>query len=1081
MIFYQSHKVTKLACVAGLSLLAISTAIIPHTAETQSQKHTQSLGEAHPSTENADSPSIRTVLTDLSYTIGDKTYSIDPQTIKAQGLFSYSDDMTCFRPVYGNDLKEDWKGEGHGYLTSFPQVRVERDLYSYISYNGYRMSNYYWLVKLKNRNLGCRLYAQANDQLITKTINYSRGFCPGSILEGFIDYEDWKNGCFSFYSNDMDCDNPREYNKRNQSFSFKQNNTNNPSNVGHINFSYDWRNSGDSRDISLHASGVIEVTTTDPNFQPKVNVTFEAGQDEAGQNLSFEGFPLTMQINKHRRFSEGYTLANIKAPHPTRQGYVLTGWKKKDANSETTIPSDQLDSQSVERDTTYTAQWAKEITVDFDASKPADAPESTSVQNVPAAQTFAQGRALSATGEPSLDGYVFRGWKLKDSNPEKIYQTNELTSFVPTDSVTLVAQWEKKITITFEDGKPADAPAEKTVSNMPSSQIIVKGDTITAPQSAPVLEDYVFVGWMEKSNTQDTSLISNEALKNISPTKNITYVAQWKKLAKKQGDTPKVTTGTTLPDTPHPEDFFDKEDIKKLPDGTKFEWDTSDPSHPTGKPDTNSAGTKKGKIKVVVPNNPPTVIGVEISVVDVVTITFDAAKPAGTGAAIQNMPTPLTRTLEKNSAVGDVSEPSLEGYSFRGWSANRLAGASDQIFTTEDIKTQKATSTTTYYAQWVKIHTVSFEDGKPEGAPNVEGMPTASIKKIDGEKLGGIEVPRLAYYHFSGWKIKGEDAAPLITDTTQFVVTKDLTLVAQWSEKEQYILKFYPNYPNREDNSASRPAVKLFDKESVEENKRNGNVTLTGGISTPEHPHYICVGWTETPAPNPTDTIFRGRQLRIREVLGSKDYYAQWKPLTQARIPKVLKDTQPDDLPDPKGLFGEGEVEALPDGTTFEWDTDDPSSAPQTHTVGTTTARVWVTIPDNDPVAITVKIEVTAPPQPDNSTHGGDTGGNSSSDTGNNDTGNGNTANGESADNSNQTGTQSADGSNTTPNRNNNHRAHSNASHTSQQNTRTQRKLNGALIPQTSDEMFGVIGGILSILGASLGVCATRIGWHRRR
>ena len=101
-----------------------------------------------------------------------------------------------------------------------------------------------------------------------------------------------------------------------------------------------------------------------------------------------------------------------------------------------------------------------------------------------------------------------------------------------------------------------------------------------------------------------------------------------------------------------------------------------------------------------------------------ITITWDA-----NGGSV----TPESSTYTYNGAtITTLPTPTRTGYSFNGWFTEASSGT--QI--TEVGTTNKPTEDVTYYAQWTKLHTITW---KVNGEEYIEGTPTISVE--DGNAI----------------------------------------------------------------------------------------------------------------------------------------------------------------------------------------------------------------------------------------------------------------------------------------------------------------------------------------------------------
>ncbi len=154
----------------------------------------------------------------------------------------------------------------------------------------------------------------------------------------------------------------------------------------------------------------------------------------------------------------------------------------------------------------------------------------------------------------------------------------------------------------------------------------------------------------------------------------------------------------------------------------------------------------------------------------------------------------------QNGIANIPANPTLEGYSFDGWTTNGV----DIV----DPSTIEIAQNTVYVAKFTKLHTVSYM---------YENEVIASEQVRNGELAQGKVVEDTIYKKFNGWLLNGSKV-----DLTNYQVTGAITLIADLTYS--YDVKFIV------DNE-------VYDNQVIEEN----------GIATlPENPikeGYIFKGW----------------------------------------------------------------------------------------------------------------------------------------------------------------------------------------------------------------------------------------------
>ena len=143
---------------------------------------------------------------------------------------------------------------------------------------------------------------------------------------------------------------------------------------------------------------------------------------------------------------------------------------------------------------------------------------------------------------------------------------------------------------------------------------------------------------------------------------------------------------------------------------------------------------------------------------------------------------PEVQKVGEGDKATTPSDPVLPGYVFQGWFTEDGTQFSFDTPITDNI---------TLYAHWtegsepVETFTITFEENKPAGAASeIKGMPEAYENIQAGSKVTAPENPTLEGYVFEGWYLNGS----LFTFDTP--ITGDITLQAQWKEREKVFVRF---------------------------------------------------------------------------------------------------------------------------------------------------------------------------------------------------------------------------------------------------------------------------------------------------
>ena len=197
-----------------------------------------------------------------------------------------------------------------------------------------------------------------------------------------------------------------------------------------------------------------------------------------------------------------------KGDAPTRPGYDFKGWE-----GENGIP---FTAESViSEDTTVYAIWEAKAKIDFDL-------DGGDFGDVIPPDEADGGVLIIPLEKPAKDGYKFKGWKIKDSDDDTIYEPGDKIDGI-TDDMTLVAQWEAISTVTVLGSFAGSTGAGAYEPD--------KSVTIAAGSSA----DHIFEGWeikdiygepLEVEITSGT--LSSQRLTFTMPYGDVIATAKWR-------------------------------------------------------------------------------------------------------------------------------------------------------------------------------------------------------------------------------------------------------------------------------------------------------------------------------------------------------------------------------------------------------------------------------------------------------------------------------------------------------------------------------------------------------------------------
>lgn len=418
-------------------------------------------------------------------------------------------------------------------------------------------------------------------------------------------------------------------------------------------------------------TGVISGTPSVQTLVTNLKVTYTAPDGTATQSglhsvlvvaanyclLTFETndgtFPSTWPLDP------GTEIPVSSFPTPTRAGYTFDGWF---SDAELTIA---ITSVILDDDITVYAKWTPidPITITFDPQN----------GNAAFTQSIAKGTKASAPPEPSKDGYVFNGWYTAANGGEKVN-----FAFMTFDGdITLYAQWEPapepsvtvpaisgrvgapltSVTVVVENAK---AGGTWSAENLPAGLVIdsVTGVISGTPTAEGTTDNVVFIytdpdGKSARSAPQRVVIAAAASEYTLTfDTKGGSVFASVTK-----------TAGTII----------DLSAYVPIKDGYTFDGWYIDAELTTG-------------ITSVTLNDNVTVYARWTSV-DPVVITFDP----------QNGTAAFTQSITKGSKASAPTEPSREGYTFKGWYA--AADGGEKV----NFASMTFDSATTLYAQWEPV------------------------------------------------------------------------------------------------------------------------------------------------------------------------------------------------------------------------------------------------------------------------------------------------------------------------------------------------------------------------------------------
>lgn len=409
------------------------------------------------------------------------------------------------------------------------------------------------------------------------------------------------------------------------------------------------------------------------------------------------------------------TKAKVKAYPAAVEGYEFYGWYlngvKYAPNQEVEITSDPA---------VFEGFWVKKtekyiVSYQYVGNVPADA------DVLPVFSSYENKQSVTVAPVPTaVEGYTFEGWFVGTD------RTTPVTSItIDGEDVSLVGVWSinKHDVVLDADGGTF---AENSSSQYIADDVAFGTDIDSVLPEIPVKEGYTFVKW--DGMPEDGKMPDNDV--NLTAKWEINeYTIQFN-----------TNGGSTIPDAKY--NFGER--ITKPADPTRegFEFAGWDQEIPATMPARNLIFNAKWTPKS----------GVE-------TFTFVADANGGTFADGKDK---YTNEYAAGETIAEISEPTKEGFTFKGWDGM----PEDGKMPAEDL---------TVYANWeadepvVKKHTVNYFLVKGEGAT---AEPYTSKMFAEGETMTHPSVS-VEGFTFKGWT--DADGNPLATT----MGTEDINAYAQ--------------------------------------------------------------------------------------------------------------------------------------------------------------------------------------------------------------------------------------------------------------------------------------------------------------
>lgn len=458
----------------------------------------------------------------------------------------------------------------------------------------------------------------------------------------------------------------------------------------------------------------------------------------ATYTVSYSSDYATEQVYKLKPVTvqEGTVLGVEQLPVLSETGYTFIGWY----DGETKVIAGAY---KVTKNVTLVAKWSKKTAKDDDSKKTSYTISYFSEKGVTGTSllnpiTVSEGSVITAEQLPKLSetGWSFEGWY--DGEVKVVAGTYKVIK-----SVLFIAKWSK-IGQTEEPSNPSeDEPEQPAVtykvsyssdkgvsdSSLVNPITVLEGAAITAEQ-LPELSatGWSFEGWYDG----ETKVIAGYKV-----TKNITLVAKWTL-------NPKYTVEHWL------QNIDDDDYVCKQSDSQQLYGKTGDMTNATAK---NYPGFTAQEIeqRVIQPDGTTVVIIKYDRKIITVTVNLDGGSIFEYGSIITK-----TGKFGEKTYLRNLKNPKKSGYEFADWSMDI-----PETFPADDVEIK---------ALWGNIYIVNYQSEKP-----MDFTPE-TIRYVEGDVL--TYLPELKE---TGWIFDGRYDGETKAISGEYVITKDVTLVAKWS------------------------------------------------------------------------------------------------------------------------------------------------------------------------------------------------------------------------------------------------------------------------------------------------------------
>jgi|GEM_PF-1869041 len=400
-----------------------------------------------------------------------------------------------------------------------------------------------------------------------------------------------------------------------------------------------------------------------------------------------------------RTVDKDYKLKAGDLPSLSATGFLFEGWYVE--GTKATV------GYTVTKSITLIAKWKDKITISY----------STEHGTAPASKTVDKDYKITAEDLPNISatGFVFEGWYIEG--------TKATVGYTVTKSITLIAKWKDKITISYST-EHGTAPASKTVD---------EGYTLTQEDLPPIsMANLTFEGWYVEGT---------KATVGYTVTKSITLVAKWTIVAGKAMITYSTEHGTAPQSKVVDEGYQLKaEDLAPISaDGFKFE------------------GWYVEGVKATV--------GYTVSKITTLVAKWKVLKKVTISYSTEHGTAPASKTVFEGHKLTQEDLPiiSATGFTFEGWYFKDIKIVVGQVVSID----------VTLTAKWIAIPkkvTITYS--------TAHGTPPQPKTVDEGHRLTESDLNPISATGFiiEAWYIIAEKREA----TIGYYVNNDITLTAKW-------------------------------------------------------------------------------------------------------------------------------------------------------------------------------------------------------------------------------------------------------------------------------------------------------------